>query len=547
MATRRITVEAQFVDQTQAGLSDLQRRLATLEQRLAATGAAADKAGKQVSQGIVSERVGKGLTAFNEKSERARSLMVVFGGAIGGAAGEVVFLAGSIGAVVGGFTALQLAAAATIGAVAALGIGIRKSINFEADRAREKLDGLTDSAKTLTDRLKAENEQLQKQILGAEIFEQKRRERLRQELKTSEDEALRAVRRITSFRLRAFGEFGGFGLGIATIMGESLDDAKKRLSDARKALSDFNIELEDNTRLKKASQAAGTAETTTKPTRQGKTKAQQTAEQNRRDAQRDAQASLDRIAAEDLAIKKIQEKAAIEKMIRESDLTATEAQMTRAMALLEVEDDRVARAQLMADLDKATFEDEQARKEAEVALEQSFQDTLSRIAREGIEQRKKERKEDNDQQKKDNALRNRAFQLGAGQLIGFIQAAEEGRLKSLAVSSAWQAVQQWAYYFGARAFDLTGQAENHLISALTHTAFAASAGIGSLFQGGGGGSQGAGTSISQARSTGGVQAQDQQPEQNIVYIGNFFESEDANRELAARVAAANQRESFVGV
>jgi hypothetical protein len=548
VATRKILVEAQFVDSTKAGLADLQRRLATLEQRMQGAAKGANQAQTQF-KGLVSEKLGRRMVAFNEKTERARSLLLLLGPSIGGVAGQAVYLSGTIGAVVGGFTRMQLLLVGLIGSVFAAGAAIKKGLNVELEATKKRQDELIKSTDALISELESKAKEREKQLLGAEEFDRRRTQRQRQFVEDELREAQRAARLAAAQAKKAGEDFSILGDALFMVFGPSVKDANnqvaaltQRLASLETAARDAKDELEkmpladvDNTEGRKR---------VLERAKQRKIER----DQRKKDAQAFAQAQLDMIAAEDAAIEKLEQNAEITKALRDVDARDSLKKVMQLQMLRDVETDIVKQKQLDIQIEQAIFEDQQALNEAKIQAEIDTEAAKTEARKKAKDKRKEMADEEIKLAKEEAKIKNQIFQQGASQLIGFIQAAEQGRLRELAKSSAWQALQQWAYYFGAQAFGLTAQAERHLASAALHTAFAAAAGIGSLAQsGGGGGSASNDSTITSATGSGGVQSSEQAQEQNVVYIGNFFESEDANRELAARVDAANTRDSFRGL
>ena len=94
----------------------------------------AKAAGKDVAA-LVPEAVGKRLTRMNEKTEAARQLLTQFGGAAGGAAGQLVYYGGTLSKVIGGFTKFEWAAIGAGTAIGLLGFAMLKA-------AREPIEAL---------------------------------------------------------------------------------------------------------------------------------------------------------------------------------------------------------------------------------------------------------------------------------------------------------------------------------------------------------------------------------------------------------------------
>jgi hypothetical protein len=125
MPERLIVIKGKFVDETKTGMADLQRRLDMLEQRLGKAGTSAKKAGNEF-EGLVGEQTGKKLGRFNERTEKGRQLLVAFGGAAGGAAGNLVYYGGTLSSVVGTFSKFEIGVMGAVAAVGFFGYHVRK-------------------------------------------------------------------------------------------------------------------------------------------------------------------------------------------------------------------------------------------------------------------------------------------------------------------------------------------------------------------------------------------------------------------------------------
>lgn len=553
MAERLLVIKGKFVDQTRSGIAELQQRLSILEQKTRKVGGASAQA-KNEFQGFVGEQTGKKLGRFNERTEKGRQLLVAFGGAAGGAAGQVVYYGGTLSSVIGTFSKFEIGVMGAVAAVAALGWKIGQELTEQTRKAKERikelrketdeyvksaqsaamskwLELLTDEQKIIRERRIALQKNNQAFLEQEKIVNSLRAEleaiqgtgfgtaekQLEKKIK-EEEKALHAIKR----QEEAIIEAGDQQIKIT----EYVKQTKKEISEVNRAFAEG---------IKAESSAA----------EERKAKIEAAAKQR----QAEAKAAQEKLDAENAQIEAIKQRASIERDLRGFEGTDTEKEVERIRKLIEVEDDRVERVKLQADLERALFADKQARAEAERALAQERVEAQKEADREYQDWQQWHASKVESLERKQAQRRMQALQQGMGQAVAFVRAIEEGRLAEMAKSSALQAIQQWAFFFGATAFGMGDRAGLHLQSAILHTAFAAAAGIGSLAQSGGGKGPSAdsGASVTRAQSTGGVQAEEQEQEKNVVYIGNFFESEDANRELAARVMSANQRESGVGV
>jgi len=116
------------------------------------------------TSGLVNQKMGRAMSQFNEKTEKGRQLLTTFGGAVGGAAGNIVYYTGTLSYVIGRFSVWELA---IMGAVAAIG-GLVYALTRESeaekewaarmDASREALDKMTTS---VNDFVTAQNQQLE--------------------------------------------------------------------------------------------------------------------------------------------------------------------------------------------------------------------------------------------------------------------------------------------------------------------------------------------------------------------------------------------------
>jgi len=106
--------------------------------------------------GIVSDKTGKAMTRFNEKTERVRQVMMMTGSTMGGVAGQASYMAGSLGAVVGGMKKTEMAAAGMIVVLAGVAYGVKKAYDELNDSTRA-------AAKHMND-MQAETVKLRKEV-----------------------------------------------------------------------------------------------------------------------------------------------------------------------------------------------------------------------------------------------------------------------------------------------------------------------------------------------------------------------------------------------
>lgn len=107
--TKNVDVNIRARDRTQQGV-----KRATQSMRAAATDV------RRSTQTMVSDQAGRSLSQFNEKTEKGRQLLVAFGGAVGGAAGNVVYYAGTLSYVIGRFKVWELAIMAVTAVIGGL-------------------------------------------------------------------------------------------------------------------------------------------------------------------------------------------------------------------------------------------------------------------------------------------------------------------------------------------------------------------------------------------------------------------------------------------
>ena len=137
----RVTIS----DQTQAGAAKVEQSTRKL----------ANSVGT-----FVSDKAGKAMSQFNEKTEKGRQLINAFGTAVGGASGQLsgfaanaVYYSGTIGYVIGRFSAWELAIMGTIAAVGALTVAIFSESEAEK-QWREHIEKETKATEKLNEELR---------------------------------------------------------------------------------------------------------------------------------------------------------------------------------------------------------------------------------------------------------------------------------------------------------------------------------------------------------------------------------------------------------
>lgn len=177
-------------DQTKAGTDSVKRNLKGV-------GKAAQQT-QQKMQGFVSEQTGRNLSQFNEKTEKGRQLLTAFGGAVGGAAGSVVFYAGSISYVIGRFSLLELGVMAGIAAIGGLAWAISSSLP-DIESLGDRIER---TAKSTGDLVKSTNEYIlaQTDVLAGTDETRKRTRQLRLEMVDQEGVLGRLMERAGKFQ-----------------------------------------------------------------------------------------------------------------------------------------------------------------------------------------------------------------------------------------------------------------------------------------------------------------------------------------------------------
>jgi hypothetical protein len=553
MPERLIVIKGKFVDETKSGLADLQRRLDMLEQRLGKAGTSAKKAGNEF-EGLVGEQTGKKLGRFNERTEKGRQLLVAFGGAAGGAAGQVVYYGGTLASVVGTFSKFEIGVMGGVAAVSALGWAL---INKAMEPARKAKEGMEALNKELGEYIEKAEKASETIFLSTLSDQEKLTRETRSQLQAADQKLLKQIEYLGELKRERslIREMGRSSAGRAAQLDRQIKAQERQIGYSRVLVSQLqeqrsNLALITANKKKQDEQdkAAADEKKKTEADRKRRENEEEAARKRRiEQAKREAEQERKRLEMQGEQIAAIRSRAAIERELDDMKGTAIQKQVARIEMLRAIEGDPVKRAQLEFDAERARVDAIQEGIEIEKEIKLEHEDWQEWHEQQVTEIKKREAAR-RTKLARDEAQNNmRLLQAGIGGVVALVQAAEEGRLKEMAKSSALQAIQQWALYFGALAFG-SPQAPMHMQSAIMHTAFAAAAGIGSLAQSGGGGSSmDNGSSVTQATATGGVQSSEQAQEQNVVYIGNFFESEDANRELAARVDAANTRDSFRGL
>lgn len=133
--TKNVNVTITASDRTAAGVNSAKKRI---------SGAASNM--RQMN--LVSKDAGMAMSQFNEKTEKGRQVLTAFGGAVGGAAGNVVYYTGTLTYMLGRFNLLEIAVMAGVAAIGALAWAFTSS-SAEADAWGKTLD----DAKKSTDNL----------------------------------------------------------------------------------------------------------------------------------------------------------------------------------------------------------------------------------------------------------------------------------------------------------------------------------------------------------------------------------------------------------
>jgi hypothetical protein len=210
--------------------------------------AAANEMGRSMkSAGFVTDKTGRALSQFNEKTEKGRQLLTTFGGALGGAAGQAVYYGGTLSYVVGRFSLLELGVMGAVAAVTAIGVAMYNQVIGPLDDAQEALKKTTEE----TNKLRIANEKLLEKMdlakLGFTDFDfiilktKRQRTELILQIANMEDKLKELNERNAAARTVAWtlGEFGETAEGIAK--------AKNELALLNAELKD----MEERARIKK--------------------------------------------------------------------------------------------------------------------------------------------------------------------------------------------------------------------------------------------------------------------------------------------------------
>jgi hypothetical protein len=197
----------------------------------------ASTASKQMG-GMVNEQMGRSMSQFNEKTEKGRQLLTAFGGAAGGAAGNVVYYTGTLSYVVGRFTKMELGIMGALAAATALGFAFYKLATQDMQKVIEAAKKIRGELNTLNKAARdAVDAELYK-LAGVGQWEQKRIElkkkwgRLSGEVAQGEAEIAKHLQQ----GMKA--QIGSFFAAKATR--EELTKSKKELRETEETLERIN-------------------------------------------------------------------------------------------------------------------------------------------------------------------------------------------------------------------------------------------------------------------------------------------------------------------
>ncbi len=140
----------------------LKKASAAQKKAFGGVGGAAKKAG-----GLVNENMGKAMVNLNEKTERARQVLGVFGGTLGGVAGDVVFFGGTFASILGGFKLWQLALVGATAAIVIMGKALSDLAFNQINAANKRLEEAKEQTKKVRDEMKALGEEIELSQLKA--------------------------------------------------------------------------------------------------------------------------------------------------------------------------------------------------------------------------------------------------------------------------------------------------------------------------------------------------------------------------------------------
>lgn len=149
--TKNVVFTAKMRDDTKAGFDKVKRNARAASKEMA-----------KASGAMVSEKAGRAMSQFNEKTEKGRQLLTAFGGAVGGAAGNVVYYGGTLSYVIGRFSVWELAIMGVVAVIGGLIYIITRASKQEkiwASRIKESRKQLDQLHRSVTDFLESERQQ----------------------------------------------------------------------------------------------------------------------------------------------------------------------------------------------------------------------------------------------------------------------------------------------------------------------------------------------------------------------------------------------------
>jgi hypothetical protein len=231
MAERDIEFRAVLIDDTAAGQAKVRQQAVQTAKQM---GTAAEEAGKKsaLAGGLVSDKLGKAMSQTNERTEKARQMLMLFGSAAGNAAGQAVYFGGTILYIVGQFRLWQLAGMGAVAAVVALGAAIHQMVNGPVIKANEEIKKQIDQTRALNKEFeKFAERQLDARHGTTEFEKQIRRARMAERDLTKEVQDLR----------KSLGGEGGIAkaeeLLLIGMLGSDAETGLKRLHEARLELA----------------------------------------------------------------------------------------------------------------------------------------------------------------------------------------------------------------------------------------------------------------------------------------------------------------------
>jgi hypothetical protein len=515
MSERTFTVNIQANNQANQSVNRLNQNIDKARGNTQRLGNSAQRAQQQFD-GLVGEGTGRKLTRLNEKTEKARQLMGAFGGAVGGAAGQVVYYGGTISSIIGGFSRFELGAIGIVGAIAAIGVAMWNAANKEVEEFKKRFEETNKEIETTKESVEALLIAHRQSVAGLDQYQKKN-----EEVEGVISKLNMEIEDLTLAMRKAAKENNNF---LATASDSTILNTYLRQADATDelAVSYNKLVIARDGFIRQSKQLLDASD----------------AEDNIRN-ERLVRESQERAAAEaEAKAKARRQKAAADRDASRKKWLA-DFKMDKDAAIKEI-DQMNKNVEDVQDVSNRLFEEAMSGVDRMVEANQDRAETIMRNQEEFASILLKNASDQADETREQfeigMQLTAAAAQTLATEGVHGLFAYLQGVLTSLAIESGVRALFETAMGLAAEASLQFGVAKVHFASAATFAKTAALAGAGaavsaglSAVTAGSGSSDDVGTTANVANGGGGGGGEDVT---NIVVYGNWIDSENGDRQIA---------------